>query len=211
MRFDGKSWGFRDFAFRAPGFTEVNLSGQLDNGPHGLAFSGPAKLKSADLKMLMAWLEGRKEPLSGPSETLSARGEITIASDRFVLDRLSAALDQENVQGRLAYTWATGNQPATLDGELHAATLDVDALTAFVKAALSDSALEVPRQAALVLDVGKATFAGVDARMINARVKFDAGILHIDRLSIGDLGGAALDISGRIDELSSQPRGRDHA
>ena len=32
--------------------------------------------------------------------------------------------------------------------------------------------------------------------------------LHIDRLSIGDLGGAALDISGRIDELSSQPRGR---
>ena len=32
--------------------------------------------------------------------------------------------------------------------------------------------------------------------------------MHIDRLSIGDLGGAALDISGRIDELSSQPRGR---
>ena len=66
----------------------------------------------------------------------------------------------------------------------------------------------MPRQVALVLDVGKATFAGVDARTINANVKFDAGILHIDRLSIGDLGGAALDISGRIDELSSQPRGR---
>ena len=44
--------------------------------------------------------------------------------------------------------------------------------------------------------------------MINAKVKFDAGIVHIDRLTIGDLGGAALDISGRIDELSSQPRGR---
>ena len=112
------------------------------------------------------------------------------------------------MQGRLAYTWATGNRPATLDGELHAPTLDVDALSAFAKAALSDSALEIPRQAALVLDVGQATFAGVDARMINARVKFDSGILHIDRLSIGDLGGAALDISGRIDELSSQPRGR---
>jgi uncharacterized protein involved in outer membrane biogenesis len=208
LRFDGKSWGFGDFAFRAPGFTEVSLSGQLDNGPQGLAFSGPAKLESADLKTLMAWLEGRKDPPSGSSETLSARGEITIASDRFTLDRLSAALDRENVQGRLAYTWAAGDRPATLDGELHAPTLDVDALTAFVKAALSDSALEVPRQAALVLDVGKATFAGVDARMINARVKFDAGILHIDRLSIGDLGGAALDVSGRIDELSSQPRGR---
>ncbi len=208
MRFDGKSWGFKDFAFRAPGFTEVNLSGQLDNGPQGLAFSGPAKLESADLKMLVAWLEGRKDPLAGLSETLTARAEITIAADRFVLDRLVAAMDRENVQGRLAYTWATGNKPATLDGELHAPALDVDALTAFVKAALSDSAIEIPRQAALVLDVGQATFAGVDARMINARVKFDSGILHIDRLSIGDLGGAALDISGRIDELSSQPRGR---
>ena len=156
----------------------------------------------------MAWLEGRTDPASGPSKTLSARGEITIASDRFILDRLTAALDQESVQGRLAYTWAATNRPATMDGELHAATLNVDALTAFVKAALSDSVPEIPRQAALVLDVGKATFAGVDARMVNAKVKFDAGILHIDRLSIGDLGGAALDISGRIDELSSQPRGR---
>ena len=162
----------------------------------------------SDLKTLVAWLEDRKEPLAGLSETLNARGEITIAANRFVLDRLSAALDRENLQGRLAYTWATGNKPATLDGELHAPALDVDALSAFAKAALSDSALEIPRQAALVLDVGQATFAGVDARMINARVKFDSGILHIDRLSIGDLGGAALDISGRIDELSSQPRGR---
>ena len=208
VRFDGKSWGFKDFAFRAPGFTEVDLSGQLDNGPQGLSFTGPAKIESPDLKTLMSWLEGRKDPPSGPSETLSARGEITIASDRFMLDRLSAALDRESLQGRLAYTWATANRPATVDGELQAATLNIDALSAFVKAALSDSALEIPRQAALVLDVGKATFAGVDARMINAKVKFDAGIVHIDRLSIGDLGGAALDISGRLDELSSQPRGR---
>jgi uncharacterized protein involved in outer membrane biogenesis len=208
VRFDGKSWGFDDFAFRAPGFTEVSLSGQLDNGPQGLSFTGPAKLESPDLKTLMAWLEGRKDPPSGPNETFSARGVITIASDRFMLDRLSAALDRESMQGRLAYTWASADRPATVDGELEAATLNLDALAAFVKAALSDSALEIPRRVALVLDVGKATFAGVDARMVNAKVKFDAGIVHIDRLSIGDLGGGALDISGRIDELSSQPRGR---
>ena len=208
VRFDGKNWGFKDFAFLAPGFTEVNLSGQLDDSAHGLSFSGPAKLEAVDLKTLMAWLEGRKDPLPGPSQTLSAHGEITLASDRFLVDRVSAALDQENIQGRLAYTWATANRPATVDGELHTATLDVDALAAFVAAAVSEGAFEMPHQAALVVDVGKATFAGVDARAINAKVKFDAGILHIDRLSIGDLGGAGLDISGRIDELSSQPRGR---
>ena len=66
----------------------------------------------------------------------------------------------------------------------------------------------MPRDIALALDIGKATFAGVEARTVNARLKLNAGILRIDRLSIGDLGGAAIDVSGRIDELSSQPRGQ---
>ncbi len=206
--FDDRGWSLNDFEFRAPGLTEVNLSGRLDASRQGLAFSGPATLESADLKTLMAWLEGRSDPPSGPTETLTARGEVTIASDRFALDRLSAALGQENMEGRLAYTWAVGDRPATLDGELRAAKLDVDALMAFAKAAAADSGFEVPHEVTLILDVGKATIAGVDARRISARVKFDAGILHIDRLSVGDLGGAALDASGRIDELSSQPRGR---
>ncbi len=206
--FDDKGWSLNDFAFRAPGFTEVNLSGHLTDGPQGIAFSGPAKLESADTKMLMAWLEGHNDQPSGSSGALTARGDITIASDRFALERLSAAFDQENVEGRLAYNWAAGTRPATLDGELRAATLNIDALTAFARAVVSNNSLEVPHQVALVLDVGKATFAGVDARRVNAKVKFDAGILHVDRLSVGDLGGAAIDISGRIDELSSQPRGR---
>jgi uncharacterized protein involved in outer membrane biogenesis len=207
-RFDDKGWSFGDVAFRAPGFTEVNLSGRLADGPQGPAFSGPAKLESGDVKVLMAWLEGRSDQPSGPGETLTARADVTVASNRFALDRLSATLDQENVDGRLAYAWAAGDRPATMDGELHAATLNIDALTAFAKAGVSGSAVEFPRQVALVLDVGKATFAGVDARMVNARIKFDAGTLHIDRLSVGDLGGATLDVDGRIDELSSQPRGR---
>ena len=43
---------------------------------------------------------------------------------------------------------------------------------------------------------------------VDARVKFNAGVLQVDRLSVADLGGAKLDISGHIDELSSKPRGR---
>ena len=101
-----------------------------------------------------------------------------------------------------------GDQPATLDGELHAATLNVDALTAFAKAASIGHALEIPRHIAVVLDVGRATFAGVDAQKISTRLKLDSGILRIDRMSIGDLGGAALDVSGSVEEWSSQPRGR---
>jgi large subunit ribosomal protein L24 len=206
--FNDKGWSLNDFAFRAPGFTDISVSGRLGNGPQGLGFSGPASLQSADLKELMAWLEGRSDQPAGSSETFNARGDVTIASGRFAFDHLSATLDQENVEGRLAYIWAVDDHPAALDGELHATKLNVDALIAFAKAAASDDAFEVPRKVALVLNVGRATFAGVDARMVDARVNFDSGIMHIDRLSVGDLGGAAFGVSGRIDELSSQPRGQ---
>ena len=207
VRFDDRQgWGLDDFGLRAPGYTTVSLSGRLGASAQGFTLSGPASVKSADLKALVAWLEGRGDQPSGPAQSVTARGDVTIANDRFVLDRVSVTLDQEKVEGRVAYIWAAGDRPAALDGELRAAKLDVDALTAFAKAAASDGAFEVPREIALALDIGKATFAGVDARAVNARLKLNASVLHIDRLSIGDLSGAALDISGRIDELSSQPR-----
>ena len=208
VRFDDKGWSLSDFAFRMPGATEVKLTGRLDKTQQGLAFNGAADLESSDLRTLMAWVEGRGDAPSGPARSLAAHGDVAISSDRFALDRLTAQFDQENMTGRLAYTWASNDRPAALDAELHAAELDVDPLLLFARAAIADGTFEVPRDVAFAVDIGKATFAGVDARMVNARVKFDAGALQIGRLSVGDLGGAALDISGRIDELSSKPRGR---
>ena len=208
VRFDGdRGWALEDVGLRAPGFTSVAISGRL-GGAQGLLLSGPASIESTDLKMLVAWLEGRTDQSPGRAQTLSARGETTIARDRFVLDHLSASLDREKLEGRLAYRFAAANHPAALDADLHAARLDVDAIAAFAHAAASDGSFEIPRAASLTLDVGEATVAGIDARALNARLKFDAGILHVDRLSIGDIGGAALEAIGRIDELSSQPRGQ---
>ena len=209
VRFDGdRGWALDEVAFRAPGFTSVNVSGRLGGGSQGVLLGGPASIESADLKTLAGWLEGRSDQSPGRVQTLSARGDITIARDRFVLDHLSASFDREKLEGRLAYSFAAGNRPAALDADLHAARLDVDAITAFAQAAASDGSFEMPRAVSLTLDVGEATLAGIDARALNARLKLNAGILHVDRLSIGDLGGAAIEASGRIDELSSQPRGQ---
>ncbi|MDE1973396.1 MAG: AsmA family protein [Hyphomicrobiales bacterium] len=208
MRFDEQGWSVGDFAFRAPGLTDVNVSGRLGDGPQGLVFNGPAGVQSADLKTLLAWLEGRGDQPSASNETLNAHGKLAVGSGRFALDELSVALDRENVEGRLAYTWADAGRPAALDGELHATKLNVDAVVAFVKAAAADKALEIPHNVALLLNVGRATFAGVDMRAVDARLTFNSGTLQIDRLAIGDLAGAAVGIGGSIGELSSHPRGR---
>jgi hypothetical protein len=169
-------------------------------------------LDSADADTLLAWLSGRGDTASAGVRTLRARGDVTIAGDRLAVDRLDATLDQDNVQGRFAYTWPTtwpsSDRPAIVEADLHATKLDLDALAAFAKSAVDENGFAPPRQGSLALDIGKATLAGIDARAVKAQIKFDSGALQIEHLSVGELGGAALDISGRIDELSSLPRGR---
>jgi hypothetical protein len=211
-RFDATGWSLEGVELRAPGLTQVSLSGHVAQSGRGLAFTGPGALDSADADTLLAWLSGRGATASAGVRTLRARGDVTIAGDRLAVDGLDATLDQENVQGRFAYTWPStwpsADRPAIVEADLHATKLDLDALAAFVKTAADENGFAPPRQGSLALDFGRATLAGVDARAVKAQVKFDAGALQIEHLSIGELGGAALDISGRIDELSSQPRGR---
>ncbi|MGH6671167.1 MAG: AsmA family protein [Xanthobacteraceae bacterium] len=205
---DLKGWRVDKFHFHAPGLTDVDLAGRLTGSPQGFTFSGPATLASADFEALLKWLDGSGgNRAAGDARTFTAHGDITIASDRMAVEGLDAALDQEKITGSLGYQWPSGSHRARLDAELRAQKLDLDAFSAFAKSAGGDG-FALPQQATLALDVDDATFAGVDARAVAAQVKYDSGTLQIDRLSVGDLAGARLAMSGRIDELSSQPRGR---
>jgi uncharacterized protein involved in outer membrane biogenesis len=208
LHFDRSGWTLDDFQFHTPGMTEVKVSGKLSGGASAFRFSGPIAVGSADAGMLLAWLDGDggARP-TGQIETLNARGQITIASDRMAVDGLTATLDRENVSGRLGYSWPVANRPARLDAELKAADLDVDGFVTFAKGAFGKGGFVLPEEATLALAADKASYAGVQVRAVDAKIKFDAGTLQIDRLSVGDLGGAKLAVSGRIDAVSSQPRG----
>jgi large subunit ribosomal protein L24 len=208
MRFDDGGWSVEGFEFRAPGLTDVTVSGRLKQTAQGLAFSGPAALQSTNVAMLMAWLGGHSGLPSGQTGTFNAHGNISIAGDRLAVDRLTAQLVSESLNGRFAYSWPVNDQPAIVEADLHATTLDLDALAAFATSAFGGNGFELPRAGSLALDIGKATFAGFDARAVKTQVTFDAGALQVEHLSIGALAGAALDVSGRIDALSSQPSGR---
>ena len=96
VRFD-KGWSLDGLKFRAPGLTEVTLSGRLGKTAQRSCFTGPADLKSSDLKSLVAWLEGRAEPAAAVTETLTAHGEVTASTGRLAIERLAATLDQEKV------------------------------------------------------------------------------------------------------------------
>jgi hypothetical protein len=190
-------WNLDRFEFRAPGFTQVRLSGRLAVDSDRVAFVGPAEVRTNNPGYLAAWLEGRP-PAGDDVRPLSLRGELTLGSDRIAIDKLTAEFDRKTITGNFAYVFAAGARPARLDAALQAADLDFDSAFAFGKALLAGVAVERPRDMTIAADIGHATIAGLDARDLSARLKIDAGGLQIDRLAVADFSGAAFAASGRI-------------
>jgi hypothetical protein len=203
----GSGWSLDKLEFRAPGLTQVRLSGRLAVAADTVAFSGPTEIETSDPRTLASWLEGRNETTSGELRPFSLRGDVTLASDKIAIEQVKVELDRKPAAGRMAYRFMAGATPARLDAELTADQFDVDAALDFWRAMLAGSALTRPGEVTLAANIGRATFAGVEARNVGARVKMDGAGLQIDRLAIADYGGGSFAASGRIDTTGASPRG----
>ncbi len=168
---------------------------------------GPAQINSSDPRALALWLEGRGDATQGDIRPLSLRGNVTLASDRIAVEQIKAEFDRKPVTGRLGYTLASADRPAKLDAELEAPQLDIDAALGFGRALLAGSMLERPREMTLAIEIGHATFSGIDAGNARVHMHVDPDGLQVDRLTIGDIGGGRLTAAGRIETKGNIPRG----
>ena len=200
-------WSLDRLEFRAPGLTQVRLSGRLAVGNDGVAFSGPAQIDSSDPRALALWLEGRGDTKQGDIRPLSLRGDVTLASDRIAVEQLKAEFDRRPVTGRLGYTLAAADRPAKLDAELKAPQLDIDAALGFGRALLAGSTLERPREMTLAIEIGRASFSGIDVGNARVHMHVDPDGMQVDRLTIGDIGGGSFSAAGRIETKGNMPRG----
>jgi large subunit ribosomal protein L24 len=123
------------------------------------------------------------------------------------IERLQAEVDRMSLEGRLAYSWASGDRPARVEAALTAPEINLDRMLTLAQGVFGDTAFEWPREGTLAVKVGRASFGGVEAKRADVNMRFDGRGLEIERLSIGDLGGAALAVKGEIDTSTSYPRG----
>jgi large subunit ribosomal protein L24 len=204
---DEQGWSVDKLELRAPGVTQVHASGRLGISGQGPSFSGPATIESADPKALAAWLQGGATLAGVPVGALRVSGEVTLAPDRFAVDRLSAALDQRSVSGRIDYTWNRQDKGPRLEAALSAADLDLDAAAALMRKALPGVSPDLPAECVLALDIGHATVAGLQAERAKAKLRLGPDGLAIDELTIGNFGGAAIALSGQVKAPWSTPTG----
>jgi large subunit ribosomal protein L24 len=204
LQADAARWRLDRLQFRAPGVTQVKLSGRLEPLGRTLGFAGDVDIEAGDPRALVAWLTG--QPTTGAQiRPWRVTGAVALGADRIAVENLRAEFERGAVDGRVAYFWPAGNRPARLEAELRAGELDLDAVMAFSDAALSGLALEWPREAALAFEIGRARIAGLEARNASAQLKFDADGLAIERLSIADFSDAKVEARGRIQ--TSLPQG----
>lgn len=204
---DAQGWSLTGVEFRAPGFTQVQMSGHLALSPGASSFSGPVEVNSVDPRAFVAWIEGAAETPSGAASPLRGRGDLTIDDSKLILERLTFEVDRRPLEGRLIYIRAVDGRKARLDAELKAADADIDAMIALSGAVFKDTKIEKPGEVSLAIDMERAKFAGLDAQRAQVKASFDAGGLKIERLSVGDFGGMKIDAHGMIDTASASPRG----
>jgi len=208
LKTDGETWDIESLDLRAPGITQVRLSGRFGTtAKGGVAFEGPAKVDSGDPRALLAWLTDRADPQVIAAGSLRLSGDVALGSDMIAVDRLKAEIDRMTVLGRFAYSWNGNDRPARFDAALTAPEIDVGRVQALAKAILGDANFDRPREGTLSLKVDRAVLAGIEAKRADVSMRLDANGLGIERLTIADFGGATLAVKGRIDTQSQSPRG----
>ncbi|HWP15706.1 MAG TPA: AsmA-like C-terminal region-containing protein, partial [Xanthobacteraceae bacterium] len=204
LKLDDNGWDIETLEFRGPGFAQVRLSGRVSTAPQGVSFKGPAQIEATDPRSFLAWLEGRADSAPRQAGLLRASGDLDIGPQQFAVDRMKFEFDRRTIEGRIAY--ADGARPR-LDADLKAGELDVDGVLAFARAALEGSAFARPRDIALTVDIGRATFAGVDIKGVSGTFKLDPAGLTFDHVRVADLADAAFNLNGRMEGALEAPRG----
>jgi uncharacterized protein involved in outer membrane biogenesis len=204
---DARGWNLDRLELRAPGATQMSITGKLALADHKVEFQGPVRVDSGDPAAFFAWIEGRSaagRPALGP---MRGSGNVTLGRERVAVDGLKAEVDRKALEGRVAYRFATAAAPARLDAALNGSELDFDRGIALGTALFASTSFERPGEIALALDVARASYAGVEARKAKAALTYDHSGLKIERLAIADIGGASLEASGRVENAADAWRG----
>jgi uncharacterized protein involved in outer membrane biogenesis len=202
----GSSTTLSGFEARAPGFTQLQASGQIHADGDRMSFVGPVEITSTDPRIFGDWLEGRSLAAL-PSRPIRMRGEVTLSAGKIAVERMQAELDRKTFDGSFSYVAAPANQRSRLDLTLRADEFDLDALMQFAGSAKALAEVERPDDVALSLALGRLRLFGLDAGKADIRLALNADGLNVERLALGDLAGLSLDSNGRIDLKASAPRG----
>ncbi|NVN87460.1 MAG: AsmA family protein [Rhodopseudomonas sp.] len=201
LRSDTRSWMLERLELRAPGGSQLALSGGAAPGAAD-GFKGTLSIDSADPDLLAAWLQGRGDSAGRVPKPLRARAAISMAADSVLIDALKAELDGGTLQGRIALSSPAPGRGSRVEAALKADRLDLDGSIGLLRS-LAGPLAEWPDEAVLSLDVARATARGQVLQPVVARLHYGPGAIALEQLKIGAADGLMLQGEGSFDRGNS--------
>ncbi|MFL6799381.1 MAG: AsmA-like C-terminal region-containing protein [Xanthobacteraceae bacterium] len=204
---DGPVWQIERFEVRAPGFTQVRLSGRLERPATGATLAGPLKIDCGDARALVSWLTDKADVRAMAPGAFRVAAQVSLGRDSVGIGSAEGEVDRMPVTGSLSYSWKHEDRPARIELALTTPELDLDRVRGLAQLILNDRELDRPQEGVIALKIGRVSVAGVEVKQTDVNMRIDARGLDIEQLEVADLGGIALAVNGRIDTTGPRPRG----
>jgi len=213
IRFGSRGIAIDRLAMKLPGGTDVTLSGIETQSKTGPRLEGDLAMISDNLRGTMMWAGVAGEELPPDRlRSLSFTSRIAVTAEAVQLTKISARLDATRMTG--AATIVRQTRPS-FGLRLDLDRLDLDAYLPEEMRAEGDAgngnsiAFHKAGQfdANLVLSAGTLSFGGKTASQVFLDARLFDGDILLRKLSVGDLGGAKLAITGAIKDVPGTPVG----
>lgn len=207
-----------DFSIELPGNSSAQVTGfvQSKNGQPSLDLEG--KMSSRNLRALLAWIDVEPDKSVVPPSRLNSltiASRITGSPARVDLEGLEVTLDTTRLTGSVSYVPGTRGR---LGADLAVSQFDLDSYIPALQnrlAVSSDTGVAVeqsatttanntvegvllPIDANVALSVGTLTAAGNVVRDLKMDAVVERGGVRINRISVGDVAGASLALTGEL-------------
>ncbi len=211
------AWQIETLEADLPGNSRVALTGlysarsQSKGGVY--AFEGEGRLRSENPSAFAKWW------LKNPTQQnklapFDLSGQIALKPDYFSLSRMNLTIEEDRVRGRI--DWQDGKERVSDTGSgaltivAEADKLDLDVAQGIGALLLSNNGADAGKISNISLDIKARRFVsgGFEGRSLAAKTYLSAGIVDVETLVIDDFEGAKIDVSGRLENLTSVPNGQ---
>lgn len=203
---NGTGWKLDQASVELPGRTKVEASGLLDLSEKR-SFKGTLTAASSQPSGLSAWLAGDVAPQIRSLNALGFSADVVIDDHVQQFDNLELAAGGAILKGRIERRVPENDDAATLAIRLSGGDLDLDAMRAVASLATGKdtSAAFLSQTISADLDFRNLASQGIVASNVATAFSLKNGKLSLDRLTVGDLAGAELDLSGTASGSLSAP------
>lgn len=193
----GSGWKLDQLSVELPGRTRVEASGILDlSGKR--SFTGTLAAASSQPSGLSSWLAGDVAPEIRNLNALGFSADVKIDDQVQTFDNLELAAGGQIMKGRIERQQPQGGGAASVAIQLAGGDMDLDAVKAVASLATGKETLGGFLSQSIAADLQFRNLAsqGVVASDVKTQFSLKDGKLALDALSIGDIAGASLNVSG---------------